>query len=117
MYQPGQMAGLSHMSKELEEEVIAPHGGALFSADGFGRGVQAQDVLGQSSDDGEVLGRGLGAQEEARRIAGNGVNQHEGDDADPDQNRDQLYRTVEDEIEPVHRCRRREFYRVYPSPT
>jgi hypothetical protein len=53
-------AGLSHMSKELEEEVFAPHGGAHFSADGFGRGVQAQDVLGQSSDDGEVLGRGLG---------------------------------------------------------
>jgi hypothetical protein len=75
------------MSKELEEEVFAPHGRAHFSADGFGRGVQAQDVLGQSSDDGEVLGRGLGAQEEARRIAGNGVNQHEGDDADPDQNR------------------------------
>jgi hypothetical protein len=30
---------------------------------------------------------------------------------------DQLYRTVEDEIEPMHRCRRGEFYRVYPSPT
>src|SRR6266436_5013498 len=105
------------MSKELEEEVFAPHGGAHFSADGFARGVQAQDVLGQSSDDGEVLGRGLGAQEEARRIAGNGMVQHEGDGADPDQNRDQLDRTVEDEIEPMHRRRRRESYRIYPSPT
>src|ERR1700742_4385467 len=50
-------AGLSHMSKEFEEEVFAPLGTAHFAADRAVGRVHPQDVLGQPTDDCKVLGR------------------------------------------------------------
>src|SRR5208282_4365280 len=50
-------AGLSHMSKEFEEELFAPSGEFHFSCDGAFVWVGVQDVDSHSSDDGEVLWR------------------------------------------------------------
>jgi hypothetical protein len=49
-------AGLSHMSKELEEEVFSPSCEVHFAGDGFVVGMGAQDVEGDASEDGEVWG-------------------------------------------------------------
>src|SRR5208283_4588997 len=49
--------GLSHMSKEFEEELFAPSGEFHFSCDGAFVWVGVQDVDSHSSDDGEVLWR------------------------------------------------------------
>ena len=43
------------MSKELEEELFAPHSTSHFSADRVIGRVHSQDVLGKTADDGEVF--------------------------------------------------------------
>src|SRR5204863_2038312 len=49
-------AALSHISKEFEEVLLAPHGSAHFTTDRPWRSMQTQDVLGQTPKCGEVLG-------------------------------------------------------------
>jgi hypothetical protein len=53
-------------------------------------------------DGSDRLLRPAHAQKDARRIARDQVDQHEGDQADAQQHRDQLHRSVEDEAETVH---------------
>ena len=47
--------GLSHMSKELEEEVFAPRSELHFSGEGSSVGMGSQYVEGDASNDGKVL--------------------------------------------------------------
>src|SRR6186997_2279658 len=48
-------AGLSHMSKDFEEEVFAPRSATHFSANRVIGRMHSQDVLGKTADDGEVF--------------------------------------------------------------
>ena len=59
-----------------------------------------EPVLG--ADPLDRLRGGLGAEEGTHRIARQGVDQHEGHEADAEQHRQQLNRPVEDELEALH---------------
>ena len=52
---PGTPAGLSQMSKEVEEKIFAPSCELHFSADRPLIGVSGQDVEGDAAQDGKIL--------------------------------------------------------------
>ena len=52
VYPPGAEAGLSHMSKEFEEEFFSPRCEVHFACNGLVVGMSSQDIEGDPSQDG-----------------------------------------------------------------
>jgi hypothetical protein len=59
LFLPHRGVGLSHLAEKAEEEVLVPSSGGDFSAHGHFRGVGAEKIEGELSQDREVFGGGV----------------------------------------------------------